>query len=153
MNNQVNDLLMLTDQEIDFRGLSVEMLEQLALESDPYIANAALTELWARNRVMAAEASQELLARVTNEHFLQATALRVVFADNPQKALRYMLTHGANIHPQLLNTLIDSLMYESDFRYELQLARLIKEQISGREEEMGDYLEPDAFADFVQVMQ
>lgn len=106
MNNQVNDLLMLTDQEIDFGGLSVEMLEQLALESDPYIANAALTELWARNRVMAAEASQELLARVTNEHFLQATALRVVF-----------------------------------------------EQISGREEEMGDYLEPDAFADFVQVMQ
>lgn len=153
MDNQVNDLLMLTDQEIDFKGLSVEMLEQLALESDPHIANAALTELWARNLTMAVETAQELLARVTNEHFLQATALRIVFADNPQKALHYVLTLGATIHPQLLNTLIDSLMYESDFRYEFQLARLVKEQISGREEELGDYLEPDAFADFIQVMQ
>jgi hypothetical protein len=153
MNNQVNDLLMLTDQEIDFKGLSVEILEQLALESDPYIANAALTELWSRNRAMAAETAQELLARATNEHFLQATALRVVFANNPQKALHYMLTLGTTVHPHLLNTLIDSLIYESDFRYELQLARLVKEQIGGREEEMGDYLEPDAFADFVQVMQ
>jgi len=153
MDNQVNDLLMLTDQEIDFKVLSVEMLEQLALESDPYIANAALTELWARNRTMASEAAQELLARNTNEHFLQATALRVVFANNPEAVLHYILTRGATIHPQLLNTLIDLLMYESDFRYELQLARIVKAQISGREEEMGEYLEPDAFADFSQVMQ
>lgn len=153
MDSLVNDLLMLTDQEIDFKGLSVEVLEQLALESDPYIANAALTELWARNRTMAVETAQELLARTTIDHFLQATALRVVFAVNREMALNYMRRHGANAHPQLLNTLIDLLLYESDFRYELQLAHIVRQQITGREEEMGDYLEPDSVADFVQLMQ
>lgn len=153
MDNQVNDLLLLTDQDIDFKSLSAEILEQLALESDSYIANAALTELWARDSGMAAEAAQELLARTTGEHFLQATALRVLFAANRESALHCLLTSEANVHPQLLNTLIDLLMYESDFHYELQMARIVKQQIAGHEEEMGDYLDPDAVADFVQVMQ
>ena len=79
--------------------------------------------------------------------------LRVVFATNRERALNFILTRGANAHPQLLNTLIDLLMYESDFRYELQLAHIIKQQIEGHEEEMGDYLDPDTFADFVQIMK
>ena len=52
-----------------------------------------------------------------------------------------------------VNDLLMLTDYESDFRYELQLARIVKAQVNGCKEEMGDYLEPDAFADFVQVMQ
>ncbi len=151
--NQVDQLLMLTDQEIDYRSFADEILEQLALESDPYIANSALNELSVRKSSIALETAWHLLAHSKDEHFLQSTALRIVFAADREKTLEYMLAHVEDAHPQVLNTLVELLLYESDFRYEMRLANALKQRIAGHEEEMGEYLEPDTISDFVQVMR
>lgn len=152
MTNQVNDLLLLTDPEIDYKSLADEILEQLALESDPYIANSSLIELWTRNGAMATETAWQLLLRPPDEPFLQSTALRIIFARAREKALDYIMANVEDVHPQLLNTIVELLMYESDFRYEMQIAAVVKQRIEDRAEDMGDDLDPNAFADFLQVI-
>lgn len=152
MNNQVNDLLLLTDPEIDYKSLAAEILEQLALESDPYIANSALTELWTRNGALATETAWQLLSRPPDEPFLQSTALRITFTTAREKALDYMMANVQDGHPQLLNTIVDLLLYESDFRDEMRIAAVVRQRIEGHAEDMGDDLDPNTFADFLRVI-
>lgn len=152
IDSQVDQLLLLTDQEINYATLSDELLEHLALESDPYIATSAIDQLGLRKSPVAIETAEHLLTHANREHFLQSSALRVLFAMDRQRALTYMLDHVSHAHPQVLNTLVELLLYESDFRDELRLAVALKQRISGCEEEMGEYLEPDTIADFLQLM-
>ncbi|MEM7538563.1 MAG: hypothetical protein AAF639_40725 [Chloroflexota bacterium] len=156
MITQLDSFLMRTDNDIDYTTIPQETLAALSLESDAYIANSALTEWWVRAKQPATQLNETawkiLETANENDYPLQSTALQIAFEHDRPKALDYMLANMSTMHPQLLNTMVELLMYDSDFRYEMVLASMMMQKISGREEEMGDYLDPDSIMDFTQLM-
>lgn len=147
----INDYYMLTDEEIDYEQLPEDMLEQLALDIEPYIANSALAELIIRESPRATSIALDIMATRSNERYLLSTALLALFRLDREKAWDYMTEHFPVADPYLLKTMMELLLYETEFRYELPVAWGIFQRLKTLEENK-ELLDPEVTGDFLRTM-
>src|SRR5919202_5449730 len=129
---EINELMMLTDDEIDYDTLSDDQLKELALGDELFIATSALGELENRNANLGAEVAWEILSNSKGDRYLQAAALETLFQGNPELALDYMKEQVQKCDRYLLNTIIQLIIENSsDFHSHLDssVSRLICERI------------------------
>jgi hypothetical protein len=155
MNQEIDYLLMMSDKDIDYKSLSEETLEQLALviEIEPYIANSALMELLIRNSPRAASTAWKILSTSTEERYLRSTALKIVFKMDREKALDYMIKHARKAEIYLINTMIEILIYETDFKFELCVAAMIQERLKNIKNTREQLLNVDLVEDFIGALK
>lgn len=76
---QINELMILTDEDINYSSLSVDILKGLALGDELFIATSALGELSRKNSSVAASTAWEILSNSRGDCYLQAAAERNSF--------------------------------------------------------------------------
>ena len=151
MSYEQDYLLMLTDDQIEYSSLSEPVLRQLALDVEPYIAQSALTELLLRESNEAVATACHILSGTRADRYLRATALKILFRMERDKALDYMIEHAPSSDPYVLNKMMTLIVYESDFKYELAATRLIAQRLQKVEqEEKEEFLESEVLEDFEQ---
>ena len=135
---EINELMMLTDNEIDYDTLSEDELKELALGDELFIATCALGELENRNGNLGADVAWEILSNSKGDRYLQAAALETLFQGNPELALDYMKEQAQKCDRYILNTIME-LMIENkdDFKsgIALSVSRLISERIKKVDDE------------------
>ena len=147
----INDYYILTDEEIDYEQLSEDVLEELALNIEPYQANSALAELIIRKSPRATSIALEIIATRSHERYLLSTALLALFRLDREKAWDYMAEHFPVADPYVLKTMMELLLYETDFRFELPIARGIFQRLNTLQENQ-ELLDPDITSDFLSTM-
>ena len=153
MSYEQDYLLMLTDDEINYKSLSEEVLKRLALDVEPYIAQSALTELQIRESQEALPTACQILSSVQVDRYLQATAIEIIFQMDRDKGLDYMIEYAPSCDPYVLNEMMNLILYDSDFKYELAAARLITQRLEYvAQEEKEELLEPDVLEEFQRVL-
>ena len=153
MSYEQDYLLMLTDDQINYKSLSEQVLKRLALDVEPYIAQSALTELQIRESEEALPIACQILSSVQADRYLQATAIEILFQMDRDKGLDYMIEYAPSCDPYVLNEMMNLLLYDSDFKYELAAARLITQRLEYvAQEEKEELLEPDVLEEFQRVL-
>ncbi|MFT4166628.1 MAG: hypothetical protein QM650_15425 [Microlunatus sp.] len=71
-------LLLLTADQIDYGSLPIEVLGELSLAGDPYIASCALTELQKRDSAKLISVAEDLVSDVTQDDDLRASAFAIL---------------------------------------------------------------------------
>lgn len=141
---ELDYLLLMNDCDIDYNTLSESMLKQLALEIEPYIAQSALAELHLRESSEAVPTAHKILVSKQADQYLRGAALEILFRMDHDNVLSYMIELAPNCEPHVLNTMLDLLLYESDFKYELAVMRLITQRVKllsdEDKEEFGPYV-------------
>ncbi|GEM_PF-3220036 len=135
---KIDDLLILTYDQIDYSSLPVDALEQLALSDELFTATSALTELSIRNSPSAASVAWEILSKALGDHFLQARALEVLFKMNRKKTLDFMRQQVPEYAPFMLNRIMEFIMENArDFESEpgLSIAHLVIKRLKELDEE------------------
>lgn len=135
---EIHELMMLTDDEIDYNTLSDDELKELALGDELFIATSALGELENRNGNLGAEVAWEILSNAKGDRYLQAAALETLFQCNRELALDYMKEQAQKCDRYLLKTVID-LIIENPSVFSSGLgwpvSRLIRERIKSFKDE------------------
>jgi len=134
----INELLMLTDDQIDYPSLPEDTLKQLALSDELFVATSALTELSIRNSPCAASTAWEILSQAHGDHHLQAGAIEVLFEVNRKQAMDWMEQQAPGCAPFMLKTIMELIMEnESAFKAEpgLSIAHLVIERLAEFDEE------------------
>ena len=140
MSKESDYLLMMTDDKIDYSSLSEKTLIDLSLESDPFIANSSLGELSKRKSDRVVEVAWKVIYQSDKEPTLQANALTILFHFDRDNTLDYMEESAHKAPPFLLNKIASLLMYESDFRYELSIAKAIVKRVSEKSRSSAEHL-------------
>lgn len=104
--NDWEQLLILNADDIDYKVLSDDVLEKLALSEEPFIATLALGELGSRRSARAGTVARQILEGTEADRFLRATALRVWSQVDPAAALGYIAKHAGDADPYV----VDSMM-------------------------------------------
>lgn len=112
---EINDLMMLTDEDIDYSSLSLDTLKELALGDELFIANSALG-LSERNSSIAASIAWGILLNLHGDYYLQAAALEIIFQFDQEKALDYISREAAFCNTYILNFMME-LMLENEFKF------------------------------------
>jgi len=134
----IDDLLMLTDDQIDYTSLSEDILQQLALGEELFIATSALTELSIRNSPCAASVAWEILSHAHGDHHLQARAVEVLFEVNRKRAMDWLEQQVPECEPFMLNAIMELIIEnESDFKFEpgLSITHLVIERLAEFDED------------------
>ncbi|MGB0389506.1 MAG: hypothetical protein ACPGWR_32195, partial [Ardenticatenaceae bacterium] len=98
-------LTLMNDEEVDYETLPEEVLTELALGGEWYMATSAVTELSIRQSEAVIPITWQILSKSLGDQYLQAAALSALFEAQREKALAYMLNHAATCEPYLLNTI------------------------------------------------
>jgi hypothetical protein len=150
---EIDELMILADNQIDYNTLSTENLKELVLGDELFIATFALGELANRNSKLAAEVAWKILSKSKGDHYLQAAALETVFQSNRELALDYMSRHAQEGNYYILNTIME-LMIENknDFQsgMPLSVSCLVYEQIKKLNDEE-DFIEPEVKNRFLNL--
>ena len=129
----INELLILTEDQIDYSSLPENTLKQLALSDELFIAASALTELSLRNSSCAASVAWEILSQARGDHHLQARAVEVLFEVNRQQAMDWMGQQVPECDPFMLTAIMELIIEnESDFKFEpgLSITRLVIDRLN-----------------------
>jgi hypothetical protein len=110
-----DELLFLNEDEIDFKILSDEVLRDLALGPELFVATSALGELTNRNGPLGLGTADEILSEGIGDRYLQASALEAVFDLDWKRALAYWRQHIDDCDPYLLNSTI-RLMTDASYQ-------------------------------------
>ncbi len=113
---EINDLMMLTDEDIDYSSLSLDILKELALGDELFIANSALGELSERNSGIAGSIAWEILLNLHGDCYLQAAALEIIFQFDREKALDYISREVYFCNTYILNSIME-LIIENEFKF------------------------------------
>ena len=105
-----DELIMLTEDQINFKSLSVDILKDLALGDELFIATSALAELEERDKEQAEIIAWTILTEQKGDSLLQALALEVMFNCNPDKAISFINAHWETMNDVLLGTVEDIIM-------------------------------------------
>ncbi len=89
MNSENIDFM--TDDDVDYKSLSEDVLKELALGDELFIATSALVELKLRKSASCAIISWKILSKNLGDKYLQAAALSVLFDMNQEQAINFML--------------------------------------------------------------
>ncbi len=109
-------LSLLGSDEIDFSTLDNEMLSGLARGQEPYIATSALFELAQRPNSKSQEIATALLT-ATDDEYLRAAALRVLFEKDRGSAIDHMGNMATNCDPYVFGEMLD-LMIENQSEFD-----------------------------------
>jgi hypothetical protein len=150
---ELDFLLLMNDCDIDYSSLSESMLKQLARKISPYIALSALTELLIRESSEAVPTAYKILSGSLADQYLRGTALKILFRMDHDNALSYMIELAPNCEPYVLNTMLDLLLYESDFKYELAAMRLITQRVNSLLDEDKEEFGPYVLSGFEQLFE
>jgi hypothetical protein len=110
---EINELMMLTDEDIDYSSLSIDTLKGLALGEELFIATSALGELSRKNGSIAASTAWEILLKFHGDCYLQAAALEVIFRFDQEKALNYIQEQAPKCNTYILNSILE-IMIENE---------------------------------------
>ncbi len=150
---EIHELMMLTDNEIDYDSLSDDELKELALGDELFIATSALGELENRNSNLGAEVAWEILSNAKGDRYLQAAALETLFQSNQKRALHYMTQRSRNWDHYLLKTVIELIIENpSVFSSGLgwSVSRLIRERITNFKDEE-QFIAPELIDSFLRL--
>lgn len=111
----IDDLLMMTSEEIDFESLSEGTLKELALCDDLFIATSALGELSGRNSAEAGPIALKILSESHGDRYLQACALETLFGTNREQATNFIKTQAEICDPYILNTILELMIEEQSY--------------------------------------
>lgn len=150
---ELDFLLMMNDCDIDYSTLSESMLKQLALEIEPYIAQSALTELLIRESSEAVPTAHKVLSGSLADQYLRGTALEILFRMDRHNALSYIIELAPSCEPYVLNTMLDLLLHESDFKYELAAMRQIAQRVPVLHDEEKEEIGPYVLSGFQQLFE
>jgi hypothetical protein len=75
----IEDIMMLDDYDIDYTTLSDDVLGQLALGNELYIATSALNELSRRNPTLTVPIAWQIIATEHGDYYLQKLAMELLF--------------------------------------------------------------------------
>jgi len=102
-----DELMMLTEDQINFESLSIDILKNLALGDELFMATSALAELGFRDQEQAEMIAWKILSEQKGDSHLQALALEVMFNCNPDKTIDFIQTHQDGMDNVLLETVKD----------------------------------------------
>ena len=105
-----DELMILTEDQIDFELLSIDILKSLALGDELFIATSALAKLNECDKEQAEIISWTILSKQKGNSLLQALALEVMFNCNPDKAISFIHAHWETMDDVLLGTVEDIIM-------------------------------------------
>lgn len=111
----LDEILMLTSDEIDFTELSEENLEKLVLCEDLFIATSALGELSRRRSNLTPRLASKILSEHLGDRYLQATAFEALFATAPSKAADHIVKQVEVCDGYVLNSILEILLENVDF--------------------------------------
>lgn len=75
----IEDIIMLDDDDIDYAAFPDETLGQLALCNELYIATSALNELSVRNPTLTVPIAWQIIATKHGDYYLQKLAVELLF--------------------------------------------------------------------------
>jgi hypothetical protein len=130
MNSEYLDLM--TDDDIDYTKLSEDVLQELALGDELFIATSALVELRLRKSAIAAIVAWEILSKSLGDKYLQASALSVLFDMNKEQAINFMLKQTQYSDLYIINTIMELMIEnETDFKCEpaSYIVSIVKERL------------------------
>lgn len=114
---EINELMMLTDEDIDYSSLSIDILKELTLGDELFIATSALGELLQRNGSVAASIARAILLKLHGDCYLQAAVLETVFRFDQEKALDYIREQAPKCNTYVRNSILEIMIEnESEFR-------------------------------------
>ncbi len=147
MNGENIDFM--TDDDIDYSSLSGDVLKQLALGDELFIATSALVELRLRKSDIAAMVAWEILSKSLGDKYLQAAALSVLFDMNQEQAINFMLKQTQYFDLYILNTVME-LMIENEAAFKSNQASFMVTLVKKRLQELNNLTklpEPDEVTD------
>lgn len=130
MNSENLDFM--TDDDIDYSNLSEDVLKQLALGDELFIATSALVELRLRKNAIAAIIAWKILSKSLGDKYIQAAALSVLFDMNQEQAINFMLKQTQHSDSYILNTIMELMIEnETDFKSEpaSSIVNIVKERL------------------------
>lgn len=133
MNRENLDFM--TDDDIDYSTLSEDVLKELALDDELFIATSALVELRLRKSVAAPMLAYQILSKSKGDKYLQATALSVLFDTSREQAINFMLQEAPSSEPYILNSIME-LMIENKADFESIPASLLANIVNKRLQEL-----------------
>jgi hypothetical protein len=102
-----DELMMLTEDQIDFESLSIDILKNLALGDELFMATSALVVLGFRDQEQAEMIAWKILSEQKGDSHLQALALEVMFNCNPDKTIDFIQTYRGKMNNILLDAVED----------------------------------------------
>lgn len=112
----VDEMLMLTDDQIDYPSLDADLVAQLATQrTEAFIATSALQELARRDRAATSRTAEQILDGEIWDSRLTAYALEIVFSQDPDRGMEHMkrLLDGELEQP-ILDTMVENVTYERE---------------------------------------
>ena len=107
MTMNADELMMLTEDQINFESLSIDILKNLALGDELFMATSALAELGFRDQEQAEMIAWKILSEQKGDSHLQALALEVMFNCNPDKTIDFIQTYRGKMNNMLLDAVED----------------------------------------------
>ena len=101
----IDELTLFGDESIDYEALSQELLADLALGDDLFIATSAIAELAIRDSTKTVCVTEKILANFMGDRYLQAAALESLFKVKPKQAIIYMKSYLDTQDPYIMNSI------------------------------------------------
>ena len=106
----LDQISMMISEDIDFNTLSEELLIELALAEDPFIATEALGELRIRENTSVKEIAVNILNQSDGDVYLKSYALDALLEKDQAAAISYIDKHVKSCNLHLFNSIIKLLI-------------------------------------------
>ena len=149
----VDDLLILTEDQIDYASLDLDLLAELARQAtEPFIATSALASLSSRDELTAQDVCEEILRRPDGDTHLRAYAMTTLYSLSPERGLRQMeQCADSDIDERLLGSVIENVMSDID-RFKSGHRELVSKLIAkARRVSAERFSDPDEVQRFIAV--
>lgn len=104
------DLTIMNDEDIDYDALPEEVLVDLALSGELYMATSAIFELSSRESQFVVPVTWKILSKSLGDQYLQSAALEALFDMEREKGMAYIYENISTFPPYLLNTAMNLLI-------------------------------------------
>jgi hypothetical protein len=138
----IDQLRLLSDHQIEYQRLSDDVLTQLAVGDDQFVATSALFELSRRRSAAATVAAGRILDRGSADHYLQASAIGVLLKFAPEAAAEYMRRLATSADATLVQGMIE-LIEEEPLAFSVDPARSAARQVATRVRELEPTHDPE----------
>lgn len=106
----IDEILMMTSEDVDFSNLSERDLAELALAEDPFIATEAFGELLCRKSDLLTKVACSILQASEGDFHLQSYALSALFQVNIMSAVGYVSQNVSLCETRMLNSIMELML-------------------------------------------
>ncbi len=111
----IDEILMLTPDQIDFDRLSEDVLIKLVLAEDQFIATSALGELSRRKSDLVQGLASTVLRECLGDRYLRAAAFEALFTAAPTEAIEYIANVSEECDEYLFNSILETMVENVPF--------------------------------------